>query len=185
MRSTLSVISLLLLAGCQREAPAPSDVTTAAPAVESNAPVSRPQTPAPQPAGAIAADAVPSALCNLEGVGDASFSGETLVVNSSAPALLRGWVGLESTKTAPASTIVRIEAVSDFAKAWEVALPVGESREDVAAANSSPGLSNAGFSGAVDLSALPADTYRVYVRFEGDDTHYFCDNGRQVQLTQQ
>lgn len=183
MRLIASIPVLLLLAACQREAPEVAATPAAVePAPAAETPVDRPHVPAFASTGPVAEGSIPSKLCNLEGIGDQDFAAAPVQVVVGAPLVLRGWAGIESSQTVPASVVVRFEDNTDFTKAWQVTLPVTQKRDDVAKFNNAPSL-NTGFESPADLSALAAGSYRLYLTYASEGKNYFCDNGRKVELT--
>lgn len=188
MRTCIAVISLLALAACQRETPSveSSAVSMEAPAATESIESTRPTANAPTPMSAeqLLANRVPAKLCNIEGIGDASFAANEIEVAGMAPVLVRGWVGMDASKTVPASAAVRIVSAVDQTKAWEIVIRVNSPRDDVATAKNAPGLAQSGFGAAVDLSGLPADSYHLFITYSSEGQNFFCDNGRVIKLNQ-
>ena len=182
----LAVVCLCALAACQRDLPPlpPEGEAAGLHSSPRDAMVVRPRvlTLEPVPEGAPAQGGVASQLCNLDGLGEANFGAGVLVVRAGAPALARGWLGVDASAGGPDRAVLRFDSLERAGEAWQVTVAVDGSREDVAAARQVPGLDDSGLDSALDLSRLPAGTYRYYATYQGDGQAYICDVGRIVEV---
>jgi hypothetical protein len=148
------------------------------------------ETPAPpaEPAGTAPAELsqeerslplVAGGECNLERLDGERFAGEPMKAPA-ATVNLSGWLADTRSRQIPQSFELRmVEAQSN--RAWKVQGQTGTEREDVQALlGGEPGFAHAGYSVAVDTSALPQGTYRMYVVFDGGSGLVSCDNGRSL-----
>lgn len=182
----LAVLCLCALAACQRDLPPlPQEGVVAGPPSSSgDAMAVRPRVLALErvPEGTPEQGGIASQLCNLDGLGEANFGAEPLVFRAEAPALARGWLGMDASARAPDSAVLRFDSLERPGEAWQVAVVIDGSREDVAAARRAPGLAASGLDSALDLSRLPAGSYRYYATYQGDGQAYVCDVGRIVEV---
>lgn len=187
-RSVVMVVAasaVILLSACKQSAPSQEPaVEVAAPAEEAPSPVDA------QPASA-GADTLrklseaevtealsPSTFCNVEFLDGQLFSGQDLKAGGGVEATVSGWVGDEVTKGLPTNPMLRFEKADDKTQVWEVPLNLGLKREDVAAALSSPGVVDAGFSRKFQTSELGAGRYHVLLTYQATGKWYGCDSGR-------
>ena len=92
-----------------------------------------------------------------------------------------GWVVREDGQGIPAIVWLRLE---DTAKqyVWEIDVPVGGVREDVAQARSNPALVNSGFSTLVDMQGIPTGRFHLYLAYQVPGGEFGCDNGVQFDI---
>lgn len=182
----MSLVRLAVLvsavAGCQRELPPPVERQQETATGRAMAIRPRVLTLTPVPAGRLAMQGTPSQLCNLDGLGETSFGVETLVIRPEAPVLVRGWLGMDATKMAPDSAVLRFDSLDRAGEAWEVAVPVYGRREDVVQARQAPGLIDSGLDSAIELSVLPEGKYRYLAMYGDGRQMYACDVGRTIEV---
>lgn len=118
-----------------------------------------------------------SAACNIDQLGAmGSASLESTYTKADVPLSVGGWVVEEDGQGVPTNVWLRLEDVSKQ-YVWEVAVPVGGAREDVAHARSNPALGRSGFSALVDMREIPPGRFHVYLAYQAADGQYGCDNG--------
>lgn len=120
----------------------------------------------------------PSTFCNIEFLDGQLFTDQDLRASGGEEATVSGWVGDEVTKGLPTNPMLRFEKAGNKMQVWEVPLSLGLKREDVAAAHSSPGVVDAGFSRKFPVSKLGADRYHVLLTYQASGKRYGCDSGR-------
>lgn len=170
--------SALALAACQRPLP-PQVMQPVPPPLGARAPavVASKLQPAPRD-GLRGLEAITS--CNLENAAGARFGAAPVRLYRRAPAPLSGWAALGSSP--PQRVHLLALSASDPGHAWQVELPTGVVREDVAAYFRSPAMRRSGFAAHVDFSALAPGRYRLLLLYGDGPQRRRCDNDRRVQL---
>lgn len=119
--------------------------------------------------------------CNIERVNGAGFTGQPLKVSREAPVRVVGWIVDDQAQSVPRMVELRF-AMGD--RLWKATVPVDVARRDVQALlGGAPAFANTGHASVLDLSALPAGTYRVYTAFQRKGVTWACDNGRVLDIT--
>lgn len=185
MRKTFLVALLVLaVSACQRELPPevqPAETPAVADGTVENGSMREEALVPELLAGEDGPAASPSSLCNLDGVGESTFSSGPIAVNPVSPVLLHGWVGMDgATPESPESVLVRFSSL-EGPSSWGVDAPVNGRREDVARARNAPGLRNSGLNVVLNLSSLPPGNYRVSLEY-GTGPRYACDGSWVIEV---
>ena len=123
-----------------------------------------------------------STACNIDQFGAV---GSTILASSytkaDGPLSVGGWIVREDGQGVPTNVWLRLE---DTAKqyVWEIDVPVGGIREDVAQARSNPALANSGFSALVDMQGIPIGRFHLYLAYQVAGGEFGCDNGVQFDV---
>jgi hypothetical protein len=175
---------LLALAACQREGASQANIHVFRESPEVVSEASRPRVHVARvlPPKDLSQALTPGTLCNLEGMGEAIFAADALPVRRGAPVLIRGWVGIEPARVAPKWAALRMFPQTEGNAPWQIDLPLNARREDVANAQSAPGMVGSGFDVGVDLGLLPPGNYRLLIVYGDGEKAYSCDNGRMIEV---
>ena len=122
-----------------------------------------------------------SGACNIDQLGVVGSAGLAPVfMKSDLPLSIEGWVAREDGQGVPTNAWLRLE---DAAKqyVWEIDLPVGGVRADVAEARSNPALVNSGFSALLDMREVPPGRFHLYLAYQAGG-EFGCDNGVQFDV---
>lgn len=163
----------------QAEAAAPAGTPgqiTAEPAASSGPPPEQALTSAARPTE-IPADSKVVEGCALDSV-DGQAVVTTGQVANKENVRLSGWAGDVENGTSPEVIYLQL----DGPQALYVRAARGAQRPDVATHFGKPGLADAGWDANVDLSAMPAGTYKVHVIQLVDGGAIACDTVRSVVL---
>jgi hypothetical protein len=119
--------------------------------------------------------------CYLDRVGDRPTGPS--IVNLRRTDLLRlaGWVVNEQERRVPARPYVVLQAIGNGA-AWYAALTVGRPRADVARVKHEEAYNASGFSASIDVTALPAGEYRLYLLFRDAGAAQSCGIRQRIVL---
>lgn len=136
---------------------------------------------APMPEGFLGGNPVLSAGCNLESQDGKPWGQEAVVLARAVPVQAVGWVVDARLGRVPDVVYLRAEAEEGGAGSWVAPLrPVLERPDVVSYLGGNAAFLRAGFSGAVNVQALPAGTYRLHLVHNIDGRATLCDNGRRI-----
>lgn len=171
------LVVAFVVAGCsERPAPTPPQVP-AQPAVI----VATDGVFVPMAEGFLGGNPVLSAGCNLESQDGKPWEQEAVVLARVAPVQVVGWVVDAQLGRVPDVAYLRAEAEAGGAASWVAPLrPVLERPDVVSYLGGNAAFLRAGFSGAVNVQALPAGTYRLHLVHNIDGQATLCDNGRRI-----
>jgi hypothetical protein len=120
--------------------------------------------------------------CMLETInGEKLIEGEPLLVQDKASATIVGWVGDPTTGAWPQSPQLRIEQLSG-PRIWTVGLGDPVARPGVAKLFKLASMELTGFKARMDLSALPADTYRLSIVYDNLARSFACNRQRTIRI---
>jgi hypothetical protein len=114
------------------------------------------------------ANARPVGACALDQIDGAQVAGP-VHLKKGGSAKVTGWSSDEKKMARDHVTFVLAGQQS-----FGVAIPTGQPRPDVAASLQGPGLANAGFSEAIDFSAVPAGDYAVKILVQEPGDSQIC-----------
>ncbi|MFZ5697830.1 MAG: hypothetical protein ACOY9J_03760 [Pseudomonadota bacterium] len=135
----------------------------------------------PMPEGFLSSSPVLAAECNLESQNSKPWGQEALVLERAALVQIVGWVVDARLGRVPDVVYLRAEAEAGGASSWMAPLRPALERPDVVSyLGGNVAFLRAGFSGAVDVQALPAGTYRLHLVHNIDGQTTLCDNGRRI-----
>ena len=127
---------------------------------------------------------VKSGECNLERAGNEKFSRDAMeIAKANGPVLLEGWIVDVASRNVPARIFVRLRS-SDKKRTWQTTATTGIKRASLASWLGDPvAYELAGYAASADVSALPNDSYRIYVAYRDQSAVLkYCGNGRVIKL---
>lgn len=130
---------------------------------------------------AVAADAISqsaesSAKCNLDAIDGAPPGSKPLSHDGSV--LFEGWAASNDGAAVPDAAMIVLLGQ----QAFEVRVPTGAPRPDVAAANHEPALANAGYAINADMAAVTAGSYTVELRYAAGGKAWRCETVHSVAV---
>lgn len=173
-RTSVLLAAALVLASCNRDAPAPSGA--AAPAGDAAGPVAA--APGTTVALAVSTGPAPAAggNCALDFINGAP--GPSTSLAAGAEANMIGWVASPE-KTIPADAMLLL---SGAAGSYSGALPAGGDRPDVAAALGSPDARMSGFNVQVSLAGVAPGDYALSI-VQGSAAPVACPLNKNLVVT--
>lgn len=114
--------------------------------------------------------------CSLDAIDGTSAVGKTLPHGGAA--LFAGWAASADATAVPAAVEIELRGSSDF----EVQAPTGTPRSDVAEAMHQSALMDSGYAIRADLSAVPAGSYKVALRYEIGGKVLRCETPHSVTI---
>jgi hypothetical protein len=175
----LAVLACTLAACGQDSTPAQPE-KAAAPVASTAAAPATPAGVAPAPDAAVEHATTGRAHCNVESIAGQSLENVVPSVARDAAVPVVGWYADVEGKSAGNGLRLVIQRQGED-KQWSLAIPARTARPDVAQAQNEPSLQQTGFSFDVDLRALPAGYYGVYLT-DAPVAGGACAIGRTVQL---
>lgn len=135
----------------------------------------------PMPEGFLGGSPALAAGCNLESQNSKPWGQEAIVLARATLAQIVGWVVDARLGRVPDVVYLRAEAEAGGTGSWVAPLrPVLERPDVVSYLGGNAAFLRAGFSGAVNVQALPAGTYRLHLVHNIDGQVTLCDNGRRI-----
>jgi hypothetical protein len=189
MNTPSTAIVALLLSALALSACGERPAQTPAPQATPTAVAEPPATPtAPEPTTSMSItdvrvtdDTAGVTSCNLETANGNPFEGATPSVPHAEPVSIVGWLIDEPARSVPTEVKLRLQS-GDGASAWEQAVVRWGDRPDIAAAKGQEFLVS-GFNADLDVAALPAGEYAVYLAFATPEGERVCGFGRRLALT--
>lgn len=186
-RIALASALVLALAACDRRDEHDDKAATAA-ANDSATPSDAAPAAAPAPMSVTPTDARVASItkkttdCNLESANGSGFEPDVPTASRAKPIVVSGWLVDATAGKVPEKTRIRLEAV-DGTQAWEQPITEWGDRGDVVSARgNNAAFQKSGFNVTLDVGALEAGPYEIYLNYDTPDGEVSCAVGRRLAL---